>query len=81
MDGRVEAEGLLLAKGWRQLRTAVNLSQLQHETALRKAEALTAAAQEACDRALEEARDAKRRRVAAEERERELEALNATLKR
>ena len=81
VDKRVGAEDLRLSEEWRKLKTIVNLSRRQHEAVLEKAEASLAAAYEARDRALEEARDADRRRVAAEDRERKLEALNAALER
>ena len=48
---------------------------------MEKVEASLATSYEARDRALEEARDTDRHRVAAEDRERKLEALNAALER
>ena len=81
MDKRVGAEDLRLSEEWRKLKTAVNLSRRQHEAVLEKAEPSLATAYEARDHALEEARDADRRRVAVEDRERKLEALNAALER
>ena len=81
VDKRVGAEDLRLSEGWRKLETAVNLSWRQHEAVLKEAEASLAIAHKARDRAVEEARDADRRRVAAEDRERKLEASNAALER
>jgi hypothetical protein len=81
VNARLEAEGLRLAREWHQLKVAINLGHLQHERARADAAASLAASREACARALEEARAADRRREAAEEREKELRASNATLER
>ena len=68
-----------MADEWHQLKVAINLGHLQHERASAKTEASLATSREASARALEEAREADCRREVAEERERELQALNAAL--
>ena len=79
VDTRLETEGLRLAEEWHQLKVAINFGRLQREHANAEAEASLATSQEASARALEEAREADRRREIAEERRRELLALNASL--
>ena len=61
------------------MKVAINLGRLQCEHANAKAEASLATSREASARALEEAREADHHRTAAEERRRELQALNASL--
>ena len=79
VDARLETEGLGLVEEWHQLKVAINLGHLQREHANAKAEASLATSWEASARALEEAREADNRHAAAEERRRELQALNASL--
>ena len=64
---------------WHQLKVAIKLGRLQREHVNAKAEASLATSREASTRALEEAREADSRRAIAEERHRELQALNITL--
>ena len=66
VDARLEAEGLWLAEEWHKLKVAINLGRHQRELDNMKVEASLAASREACSRALEEAREADRRREAAE---------------
>ena len=79
VDSRLEAEGLRLAEEWRKLRVAINLSRYQRDLDNAKAEASLKIAREARSRALEEAREADRRRGAAVERAWELQAWSAPL--
>nr|XP_020177683.1 cilia- and flagella-associated protein 45-like [Aegilops tauschii subsp. strangulata] len=79
VDTHLEAEGLRLKEEWRHLKVAINFGRLQHEHANVEAEASLATSREASARALEEAREADRRRAIVEERRRELLALNASL--
>ena len=71
-DARLEAEGLRLAEERRKLEAAVALARHQRDLNNEEAEALLAASREARSRAVEEAREADRRREASEERAREL---------
>nr|XP_020178607.1 dynein regulatory complex protein 1 homolog [Aegilops tauschii subsp. strangulata] len=79
VDARLATEVLRLADERHQLKVAINLGRLQHERARAKAGASLVTSREASARALEEAREPDRCRQAAEERERELRAFNATL--
>ena len=79
VDTRLEAEGLRLAEEWHKLKVAINLGRHQCELDNAKAEASLAASREACSRALEEAREADRRREAAEKRVWDLQAWSAIL--
>nr|XP_020159047.1 stress response protein NST1-like [Aegilops tauschii subsp. strangulata] len=79
VDTRLEDVGLRLAEEWHQLKVAINFGRLQREHANTEAEASLATSREASARALEEAREADRRRAIGEERRRELLALNASL--
>nr|XP_020185605.1 stress response protein nst1-like [Aegilops tauschii subsp. strangulata] len=79
VDTRLEAKGLRLAEEWHQMKVDINFGRLQCEHANTEAEASLATSREASARALEEAREADRRRAIAEERRRELLALNASL--
>nr|XP_020171846.1 stress response protein NST1-like [Aegilops tauschii subsp. strangulata] len=79
VDARLEAEGLRLKEEWHQLKVSINFGRLQREQANAAAEASLAASHEASAQALEEAREADRRRAIAEERRQELLALNASL--
>ena len=72
VDARLEAEGLRLAEEWHKLKVAINLGRRQRDLENAKAEAKVS--REACSRALEEAREADRRREAAEKRPWELQA-------
>ena len=72
VDARLEAEGLRLAEEWHKLKVAMNLSRRQRDLDNAKAEASLKVSYEACSRALEEAREADRRREAAEKRTWEL---------
>ena len=71
-DARLEAEGLRLAAERRELEGAIALARCQHDLNDAEAEASLEASREARSRAAEEAREADRRRTAAEERAREL---------
>ena len=74
VDSRLEAEGLRLVEERRKLRVAINLGHYQRDLENAKAEASLKIAHEARSRALEEAREADRRREAAEKRKWELQA-------
>lgn len=71
-DARLEAEGLRLAEERRKLEAAAALARHQRDLDNEEAEALLAASREARSRAVEESREADRRREASEERAREL---------
>ena len=73
-DARLEAEGMRLAEERRKLKVAVTLARHQCDLDNAKAEASLAASREACSQAVEEAREADRRRKDAEERAWELQA-------
>ena len=79
VDARLLAEGLRLAEERRKLKVAINLGRHQRELDNMKAEASLAASREACSRALEEAREADRRREAAEKRVWDLQAWSTSL--
>nr|XP_020168137.1 vicilin-like seed storage protein At2g18540 [Aegilops tauschii subsp. strangulata] len=79
VDACLEAEGLRLMEEWHQLKVAINLGRLQREHANARAKASLATSREASAGALEEAREADRRRAVAEERRRELQDLNVSL--
>ena len=79
VDACLEAEGLRLAEEWHTMKVAINLGRHQRELENMKAEASLAASRETCSRALEEAREADRRREAAEKRTWELHAWSASL--
>lgn len=81
IDSHLEAESLHLAREWHQLKVAVNLSRLQHESTRSKDVESLAAVKGARDRALEEAEATDRRREAAERREQALQASIAALER
>nr|XP_045086361.1 caldesmon-like [Aegilops tauschii subsp. strangulata] len=68
VDARLMAESLRLAEERHKLKVAINLGRHQRELDNAKAEASLATSREACSRALEEAREADRRRKAAEKR-------------
>ena len=68
VDACLEAEGLRLIEERHKLKVAVNLACYQRELDNAKAEASLKIAHQARSRALEEAREADRRREAAEER-------------
>ena len=68
VDSRLEAEGLRLVEERRKLKVAINLGRYQRDLENVKAEASLKASREARSRALEEAREADRRREAAEKR-------------
>ena len=74
VDSRLEAEGLRLVEERRKLRVAINLGRYQRDLENAKAGASLKIAHEAHSRALEEAREADRRREVAEERAWELQA-------
>ena len=78
VDARLVAEGLRLVEERRKLKVAINLGRHQHELDNTKAEASLEVCREACSRALEEAREADRRREAAEKRAWELQAWSAS---
>ena len=73
-DARLEAEGLRLAEEKCKLKVVVALARHQRDLDNVKAEALLAASREACSLAIEEAREADRRRKDAEEHTQELQA-------
>ena len=79
VDARLEAEGLRLVEERRKLRVAINLGRYQRDLDNAKAEASLKVSREACSRALEEAREADRRREAAEKCAWELQAWSASL--
>ena len=79
VDSRLESEGLRLVEERRKLRVAINLGRYQRDLDNAKAEASLKVSHEACSRALEEAREADRRREAAEKRAWELQAWSASL--
>nr|XP_020177350.1 tol-Pal system protein TolA-like [Aegilops tauschii subsp. strangulata] len=79
VDARLEADGLRLVEEWHRLKVAINFGCLQCEHANAEAEASLATSREASARALEEAREADDCHAVAEERRRELQALNASL--
>lgn len=81
VDLYLEAERLRLAREWRRFEVALNFGRLQHKHAHAEAEESLAAAREAHDRALEEARAADCRREAAKKRGKELQASYAALER
>ena len=72
VDARLETEGLRLADEWDQLKVAIDLGRLQRDRAIVQAKASLATSREASALALEEAREADRRREAVEKREGEL---------
>ena len=78
-DVRLEAEGLRLMEERHKLKVAINLGRHQRELDNAKAEASLAASREAYSQALEEAREADRRRGAVEKRAWELQAWSASL--
>jgi len=78
-DARLEAEGLRLAEERRQLKVVVALARHQRDLDNTKAEASLVASREACSQAVEEAREADRRRRDAEERAWELQAWSNSL--
>ena len=78
-DGRLEAEGLCLAEERRKLKVAVALARHQRDLDNAKAEASLVASREACSQAVEEAREADRRRKDAEEHTWELLAWGNSL--
>ena len=78
-DARLEAEGLRLAEEKRKLKVVVALARHQRDLENAKAEASLAASREACSQAVEEAREADRRRKDAEERAWELQAWSNSL--
>ena len=78
-DAHLEAEGLRLAEEKRKLKVAIALARHQRDLKNAKAEASLAASREACSLAVEEAREADRRRKDAEERARELQAWSNSL--
>ena len=71
-DARLEAEGLRLVAERRELEAAVALARYQCDLDDEEAKASLAASREVRSRAVEEAREADRRREATEERAREL---------
>ena len=71
-DARLEAEGLRLAAERRELEGAIALARRQRDLDEAEAKASLVASREARSRAAEEAREADRRRTAAEEQAREL---------
>ena len=71
-DARLEAEGLRLAAERRELEGAIALARRQRDLDDAEAKASLVASREAQSWAAEEAREADRRREAAEERAREL---------
>nr|XP_020187187.1 tropomyosin-like [Aegilops tauschii subsp. strangulata] len=79
--GSPSCSSLQLVDEWHRPKVAVDFGRLQRECANAKAEASLATSREASARALEEATKADHRREAAEKRERELRALNASLER
>jgi len=79
VDSRLEAEGLRLAEERCKLKVAINLGRYQRDLENAKAEASLKVSYEARSRALEEAREADRRREAAEKRAWELQAWSASL--
>ena len=79
VDARLEAEGLRLMEERHKLKVAINLGRHQRELDNAKAEASLATSREACSRALEEAREADRRREIAEKRSWELQAWSTSL--
>ena len=79
VNSRLEAEGLRLVEERRKLRVAINLGRHQRDLHNTKAKASLKVSREACTRALEEAREADRRREAVEKRSWELQAWSASL--
>jgi hypothetical protein len=77
VDVHLESENLRLAREWYKLNIAINLGCQQHERACTEAAESLVTSHEACAHALEEARATDHRHKAAEEREKELQALNA----
>nr|XP_020194689.1 uncharacterized protein LOC109780517 [Aegilops tauschii subsp. strangulata] len=79
VDARLKAEGLRLMEERHKLKVAINLGRHQCELDNAKAEVSLAASREACTQALEEAREADRRREVAEKRAWELQAWSISL--
>src|SRR4051812_13132007 len=78
-DARLEAEGLRLAEERHKLKVAIALARQQRDRDNAEAEVFLAASREACSQAVEEAREADRRRRDAEERVWELQAQRNSL--
>lgn len=66
IDARLKAESLRLVEERHKLKVAINLGRHQRDLGNAKAEASLEVSREACSRALEEAREAERRREATE---------------
>nr|XP_020151778.1 plectin-like [Aegilops tauschii subsp. strangulata] len=81
VDVRLVAVGVRLAEERHKLKLAINLGRYQRELDNAKAEASLIASREACSRAQEEAREADRRREAAEKRAWDLQARGASFER
>ena len=79
VDACLEAEGMRLIDERCKLKVAINLARQQRELDNAKAGASLAASREACNRALEEAREADRLREVTEKRAWELQAWSASL--
>ena len=78
-DARLEAEGLCLAGERCKLKVAVALARHQRDLDNAKAEVSLMALREACSQAVEEAREADRRRRDAKDRAWELQAWSNSL--
>ena len=79
VESRLEAEGFRLVEERRKLKVAINFGRYQRDLEKAKAEASLKMSHEARSRALEEAREADRRREAAEKRAWEIQAWSASL--
>ena len=79
VDVCLKAEVLRLAEERHKLKVAINLGRHQRDLDNAKAKASLEVSREACSRALEEAREADRRREAAEKCAWELQAWSASL--
>ena len=75
----LKAEGLRLVEERRKLKVAINLGRYQRDLENTKTEASLKVSRDAWSRALEEAREADRRREAAEKHVWELQAWSASL--